>query len=230
MRNRVRLAAASIAALVTLGGGLVAVTSPAHSQDVTLMSPYRFYAGVGAGVVHHTGYMPNTCFNSEMWVPGVKLFGGVKINDWLLFEAAYHYLGTSTFFESAGVRARETAHSLSGSLIYYSPALSRWLINTPVPIHILVRGGLAYKNIHQTSAVQTNSEGIFSFVVGAGLEFELTRRMFARVEYEFISTAIGGPSQRVPSLKGLFDLNIGGTRRVVNLMNTPITASLGWRF
>jgi hypothetical protein len=78
--------------------------------------------------------------------------------------------------------------------------------------------------------VQSNDEGILAFVVGAGLEVEFTPRLFGRVEYEFVSTAIGGPNQAVPTLKGLFDLNIGGTRRVINLMTTPISVSLGYRF
>ncbi len=231
MSLALRLAAALVVAFVAVAPASRAVAQTRSGPvDVTLTSPYRFYVGGGVSVVHHTGYMPYSPFNSEEWVPGTKVFGGYKITDWLLVEGAWHYLGTARFFESPGVRARETSNSLSATLLYYSPPVSSWLFDTPLPVHVLVRGGLAFKDIYQTSVVQTNEEGILAFVVGAGLEVEFSKRWFGRLEYEFVSTAIGGPGQNVPTLKGLFNLNIGGTRRVINLMTTPISLSVGYRF
>jgi hypothetical protein len=141
----VALRRALVAAFVAITPASVAVAQTRSGPvDVTLASPYRFYVGGGVNFVHHTGYMPYSTFNSEEWVPGTKVFGGYKITDWLLVEGAWHYLGTARFFESPGVRARETANSLSATLLYYSPPVSTWLVDTPLALHVLVRGVIAY--------------------------------------------------------------------------------------
>jgi hypothetical protein len=70
-------------------------------------------------------------------------------------------------------------------------------------------------------------EGFLSGVLGAGVEFKITPRIFTRVEVEHLSTAIGGPPQATPVARGLTTFTIGGTRNVVNLMNTEIMLSAG---
>jgi hypothetical protein len=103
-----------------------------------------------------------------------------------------------------------------------------------------LRLGLAYKDVTQTSLTladliqgrpaETFQEGFLAGVLGAMVEWWFTQRLFARFEYEFISTAIGGPPEAVPELRGLFKASFGSTRRVVNLMNTPLSVSLGGNF
>jgi hypothetical protein len=97
-------------------------------------------------------------------------------------------------------------------------------------LHAFVRLGLAYKHVEQTSAVGTLDEGFLSGVIGAGIEARFTPQWFGRIEYEFLSTAIGGPPQSVPGFKGLYSLKFGGTDRVINVMNTPIAFTLGYNF
>jgi opacity protein-like surface antigen len=217
-----------------LKAGIIAIAmgsliAPARAQSI-MPTTYSSYVGLGGNVVHHTGYMPNSSYNEEMWTPGAKLFAGYRVNDWMALEATYHYLGTSHFDESVGVRARETSQSFSASVVFRTQPISRWVGSTLVPTRLLARLGLARKLIHQTSIIQTNTEFTTAAVVGFGVEFDITDRIFIRAEYEYISTAIGGPLQRVPGLAGLYYVTIGGTYRVVNAMHTPLSISVGWRF
>ena len=88
-----------------------------------------------------------------------------------------------------------------------------------------------YKDITQTtSIVGTFHEGALAGVVGAALEFHMTPHWFGRIEYEFISTALTGPSESAPALRGLFRVNLGGTHNVVNVMNTPLSVTIGYNF
>jgi opacity protein-like surface antigen len=219
--------AALMAGVIAIAMG--SLVAPARAQSI-VPSPYRGYVGVGGNVAHHTGYMPNSPYNAEMWTPGAKLFAGYRVNDWLALETTYHYLGTSQFDENVGVRARETSQSFSASVIFRTQPISRWVGSTLVPTRLLARLGLARKLIHQTSIVQTNTEFTTAAVVGLGVEFDITDRIFIRAEYEYISTAIGGPLQRVSGLAGLYYVTVGGTHRVVNAMHTPLSVSVGWRF
>ncbi len=216
-----------------LRGLLVAVLLTAQPAAAQVLSPLPasmwpgFYAGVGVNQVHHTGYVPKTEWNTEEWVTGGKLFAGYRVNDWAQFEVAYHYFGDSAFYEGNPVLSRERTQALSASFIYVSAPVSQWLIPTYFPTHVLLRIGLAYKNIHHTSVYGTFNEGILSALIGTGIEVRFSPRWFARLEYEFFSTAIGGPPQSVPSLASLFKLTIGGTERAINIMNTAVSLTVG---
>jgi hypothetical protein len=97
-----------------------------------------------------------------------------------------------------------------------------------MPIHVFVRLGLAYKDITQEAADGTFRAGTLAAVFGAGLEYRLPSNLFVRFEYEYLSTAIGGPPQPAPMR--IAPLVFGGTHRVVNVMHTPLALTLGANF
>lgn len=173
---------------------------------------HRLYAGVGAADVHHTGYVPNTRINVESWKAGGKAFAGILLTDPLRFEATYRYLGRSRFEEIPPVRSRERSQSIGGSILLYSPELSSWGVPTIVPTRLFSRTGLAYKMIEHRSPVTTANESGLSYVIGGGLEIDLTQRLFFRFEYEYISKIISG------------------TRRAIDVQHTPLTMVVGGRF
>jgi opacity protein-like surface antigen len=207
------------------------LSAAACAQSVNIPFPeYRYYGGVGVGGVHHTGYVPHSIYNAEAYDAGFKGFLGYRLNGSFALELGYDYVGTSTFDEGFATPSRERSFALTGTAIYFSPPMSEWLMPTFVPVRMLARGGLAYKNIHQAAADGTFDEGILSFVIGGGAEFELSPRWFMRLEYEFVSTAVGGPSEPFRALNGLFTADFGGTQRVINVMHTELAASIGVRF
>jgi hypothetical protein len=106
------------------------------------------------------------------------------------------------------VPSRERSHAIGATGMLYLPEMLPDL----VPTRLFLRGGFAYKDISHVAAVGTFHEGVISWVAGFGLQFELTSRIFMRLEYEFVSRGIGG------------------TNRVINVMHTPLSASLGVRF
>jgi hypothetical protein len=202
--------------------------SPIYSPQPATVSP--FYVGVGLSWTHHTGYVPpGTTFSIERYVLGGKIFGGYRFSPSWQVETTFHYLGRATLDEGLPALSTERSYAIASSIVYVSPPLSNWFW-TPVPTHFLVRAGLAYKDITQLTTVGDFHEGILSGVVGASLEFRITPKFFARLEYEFLSTSIGGPRQPVPALNSLFSVSFGGTRRVVNVMNTPLSVSVGYNF
>jgi hypothetical protein len=201
---------------------------PVDNLQPSLMN--RYYAGASIAGVHHTGYVPGTHWSAEGYTVGAKAFLGYRLYKSVQFELAYHYLGQITFDEHLPVESQERSHAVAGSILYVSPPLSEWLVPTLVPVYVLFRAGLAYKNITHISARGNADEGILSGVLGFMLEYRLTPNMFARLEYEFLSTAIGGPSQGVASNFGGPPLAFGGTHRVINAMHTPLSVSLGFDF
>ena len=218
------LSAAAHAADVPARGapGELAAVPVNKAQPVTSFA--RHYVGGALNWAHHTGYVPNTSWDVEHYTFGAKVFGGYRINDHVAVEIAYHYLGRAPFDEGFAVPSYERSHALSGSVVIVSPWVSSW-----APIHVFVRLGLAYKDITHEAVVETFHEGTLAGVLGAGLEYRLPSNLFVRFEYEFISTAIGGSVQTVPTL-GLFPVNVGGTRRVINVMHTPLALTLGANF
>ena len=208
-------------------------STAAHANDWSLAPPppdYRLYAGIGAFGVHHTGYVPNTKYNSESYHPGAKVFVGYMLYNNLALELGVDYMGTASFNEGLAYPSKETSVALTGTAIYFTPPLSEWLVQTWVPTRAFVRGGLAYKQIHQEAANGTFDEGILSFVIGGGAEVELSKEWFLRGEYEFISTAVGGPSEPFAAINGAFTANFGGTYHVINVMHTELAVAVGRRF
>ena len=203
----------------------------ASSKASAQTDDFRYYAGAAFTWVHHTGYVPGTTTQADVaqYAIGGKAFAGYRFNEFLQFEVAYHHLGRVQV-EGLPFISYERSYAVSGSVVHVTEALSRWFGPGFEWVHGMFRAGLAYKNIQQTLPTETLEEGILSGVIGAGLEFRLTPRMFARIEYEFLSTAIGGPQQSIPALNSLFEVRIGGTHRVVNVMNTPLALSLGVNF
>jgi hypothetical protein len=190
----------------------------------------RYYVGAAANWVHHTGYVPDSGrlnWAAERYSLGGKVFGGYRFTETVSFEAAYHYLGKVSFFEGSPILSEERSYAVSGSAVFLSPALSRWDGQTNLPIHAFLRLGLAYKDITHLAAVGTFHEGVLSGVLGAGFELRPTSNVFVRLEYEFLSTAIGGPSRPVPIFNSLTVVNIGGTQRVINVMHTPLALTVG---
>ncbi len=210
----------------------------------------HFYIGAGGGGVHHTGYLPawslaaqppsNSGFNVQQYGLGGKVYAGYEVYDWLRLEGAFHYLGSANFFSTynlpglVGVGApslnTEKSYALAGSVVFVSPPLSSWSIPTYLPTYLLFRVGVAGKDINQTGNAGSFEEKTLAGMVGAGFEFRLTPSWFARLEYEYLSTAIGGPTMSVPELHGLFHAHFGGTQNVINVMHTPLSASVGYRF
>ena len=166
-------------------------------------------------------------WSAERYAFGGKIFGGYRLNETVSFEAAYHYLGKVSFFEGSPILSEEQSYALSGSAVFLSPALSTWAGPTNFPIHGFLRLGLAYKDIKHFSVAGTFHEGVLSGVLGAGLELRLTSNVFVRLEYEFLSTAIGGPSRPVPIFNSLTTVSFGGTQRAINVMHTPLALTLG---
>jgi outer membrane protein with beta-barrel domain len=205
--------------------------APVAAYKAPVAVPFsRFYVGAAFNWTHHTGYVPNTTFSVERYTVGGKVFGGYRLNEVVQLEGAYHYLGRVPFYEGVLTNSHESSWAVSGSVFLVSPPISNWIGPTHVPIHAFVRFGLAYKDITHESVFGTFHEGILSGVFGAGWEYRLTPSVFARVEYEFLSTAIGGGSQNIPALNSLFQVNIGATNRVVNVMHTPLAVTLGMNF
>lgn len=177
-------------------------------------------------------------WNVGQYASGGKVFAGYRFTSNWQVEGAFHYLGTANFMStvpSAGtlipVGNQERSYALAGSVIYASPPLSDLVAPTPVPMHLLLRFGLAFKDITEnTTFLGSFHEAMLAGVVGAALEFRITPHWFTRLEYEFISTALTGPSESVPALRGLFRVNMGGTRDVVNVMNTPLSLTVGYNF
>jgi hypothetical protein len=192
----------------------------------------RFYIGGALNRTHHTGYVPaqpggTQEFSAQQYAWGFKTFAGYRFTENVAVEVAYHYLGKVEFFEGNPIWSTEQSHALSGSVVLMTPPLSRWIGPTWIPVTFFTRFGLAYKNINHISAFGTFNEGILSGVFGAGFEFRPTSNMFVRLEYEFLSTAIGGPPMSIPALNSLFNVTFGGTHRAINVMNTPLALTLG---
>jgi opacity protein-like surface antigen len=187
----------------------------------------RYYVGAAVNWVHHTGYVPESSWSAERYGFGGKVFGGYRFTETISFEAAYHYLGKVSFYEGSPILSDERSYAVSGSAVFLSPALSTWVGPTSLPIHGFVRLGLAYKDITHWSVAGTFHEGVLSGVLGAGFEFRPTANVFVRLEYEFLSTAIGGPSRPVPILNSLTTAHFGGTERAINVMHTPLALTLG---
>lgn len=207
---------------------LLAGPASAQTDDASFN---RFYVGGAFNWVHHTGYVPNspTQADTAQYSIGGKAFGGLRLNSSFSVEAAYHYLG-EVQVEGLPVVTHERSQAVSGSLVYMTPPLPQFLGTNFASWHLMARGGLAYKRITQTSALEAVSEGILSGVIGAGAEFRITPQIFTRLEYEFISTAIGGPTQSAPALNSSFKANFGGTNRVINVMHTPLALTVGIYF
>jgi OmpA-like transmembrane domain len=191
-----------------------------------------FYVGAALNWVHHTGYVPNTPHSAQAYTFGGKVFGGYRITPGnriapgIQLELAYHYLGEVAFNEGSPILSHERSQAVAGSVMFFAPNLSPW-IGAPVPIHVFVRVGAAYKDIHHSAFYGTFNEGILSAVLGVGWEYRILPRLFVRVEYEYLSTAIGGPLQSVPGLEGDYHVTIGGTRRAINVMHTPLALTVG---
>jgi hypothetical protein len=190
----------------------------------------RFYVGAAVNWTHHTGYVPHTVWSAEWYTFGGKAFGGFRFTDWASFEVAYHHLGRARFNEGLPTPSHEQSYALSGSVVFTFPPISNLIGPTHVPIHAFLRFGLAYKHITHEAFDGTYQEGILSGVFGAGWEYRLPKDFFVRLEYEFLSTAIGGPPQSIPALNSLFLINFGGTHRVINVMHTPLAVTLGANF
>ena len=215
--------------------------APAPPPPVLAVAWSPFYVGAALNWVHHTGYVPNSSFSSEAYTFGGKVFGGYRITPGIQVEAlgiqvetpsiqlelAYHYLGEVAFSEDSPILSRERSQAVAGSVMFFGPNFSP-LISAPVPIHVFVRVGLAYKDIHHSAFYGTFNEGILSAVFGVGWEYRISPRLFVRVEYEYLSTAIGGPPQSVPGLKGDYRVTFGGTRHAINVMHTPLALTIGW--
>jgi OmpA-like transmembrane domain len=175
--------------------------------------PNDFYAGLGLNYTHHTGYIPDTRFNSEKWVPAAKVFGGWRIFDRARLETAYHYLGTSTFEAGLLLPVSERSYALSETLLLYTPPIQELTgLPTFVPMRLFGRAGGAYKFIHQESLLGTRNESGLSYHLGFGFEWELGPYAFVRAEYEYISKIVTG------------------TDRVVDVQHTPISGTFGVRF
>jgi hypothetical protein len=190
----------------------------------------RYYVGAAVNWVHHTGYVPATSrwnYGAERYSFGGKVFGGYRFTETISFEGAYHDLGKVSFHEGLPTLSDERSYAVSGSAVFLLPALSTWVGPTNLPIHGFLRLGLAYKDITHLSPVATFHEGVLSGVLGAGLELRPTSNVFVRLEYEFLSTAIGGPSRPVPIFNSLTAVNLGGTQRAINVMHTPLALTLG---
>jgi OmpA-like transmembrane domain len=213
-----------------LGADEAVATDLVPVDTSPLSSIGRYYLGASISGIHHTGYVPGTVWSAEGYTAGAKAFVGYRWFKSVQFELAYHYLGQISFDEHLPVESQERSYAVAGSILYVSPPLSEWLMPTLVPVYVLLRAGLAYKNITHISARGNADEGILSGVLGFMLEYRLTPNMFARLEYEFLSTAIGGPSQGVASNFGGPPLTFGGTHRVINAMHTPLSVTLGFDF
>jgi outer membrane protein with beta-barrel domain len=245
--------AAFVALMVIAGGhGLLHDCSVARAADIALPPPppppvvpppivapqvdpaySRFYVGGAFNWVHHTGYVPNspTEASAAEYTVGFKTFGGYRFTPQNSVEVAYHYLGR-VHIEGMPVETTEQSWAVAASFVHVSPPWSQWLGPGPFGdyLHSFVRFGLAYKHIEQDSVIGTLDEGIVSLVIGTGVEARFTPEWFGRIEYEYISTAIGGPPQRVPGFKGLYAITIGGTNRTINVMNTPLAITIGRNF
>jgi opacity protein-like surface antigen len=171
-----------------------------------------YYIGGGGNIVHHTGYVPDTKSNSEKWVLGGKAFAGVKVFEWAKVEVAYFYLSQSSFIVNPfTTNSAERSHAAAATVIVCCVWLHQW-VNSPFPTGVFGRVGGAYKWINYRSPIATFDEGGVSYVLGFGAEVDVTSWAFFRVEYEYISKVIGG------------------TKNVVDVQHTPISASLGLRF
>lgn len=232
---RVRAAAAGVvASAITLF-----MAAPAGADPLLSPRPvYDWYVGGGVFMNHHTGFVPNTNqqFNVEKYEPGGKVFVGWQFDrDWAA-ELSVDYFGSTSFFEKGfATMSTERSFAVTGTVLWFTPPVAEWMpfadrIWMPAPVRLFARGGLAYKNIHQEAQDGTFDEGVLSFVVGGGAQFDIDPRWFMRVEYFFVSSALNGPSQPFSALNGLFTANLGGTARVVNVMNTEIAVSGGFRF
>jgi hypothetical protein len=118
-------------------------------------------------------------------------------------EVTYYDLG-KVKIEGLPVDTHEHAWAISGSFVHVSPPFSQWIGPGPWNdyLHVFVRLGLAYKHVTQDSVIGTIDEGFLSAVIGTGLEVRFTPQFFGRIEYEFLSTAIGGPRESVPGFQG----------------------------
>ena len=189
-----------------------------------------FYLGGAFNHTHHTGYVPLTQarWNAEEYALGFKVFGGYRFTDNVRVETAYHYLGKIDFQEGFPIDSTEQSWALSASAVFMTPEISQFIgRQTFVPTYFFLRFGLAYKHIHHVAAVGTFDEGVLSGNFGGGFEFRPYHNLFFRMEYEFLSTAIGGPSQPVPALDSLSIVHFGGTQRAINVMHTPLALTIG---
>jgi len=231
-----RAVAAGLMAVVAAG---TLVTPAVAGSTLPSRAPvYDWYVGGGLFMDHHTGFVPNTnnVYNVEKYEPGGKVFFGYQFDrDWAA-EFSVDYFGETSFYEkNFPTQSKERSFAVTGSVLWFTPPITEWMpwadkIWWPAPMRLFARGGLAYKNIHQEAYDGTFDEGTVAFVVGGGAEFNFDPNWFMRIEYEFVSTALNGPSEPFTALNGLFTAHLGGTARVVNVMNTELAVSAGYRF
>jgi hypothetical protein len=189
----------------------VTAPSPGYAAPAAVKAPAPiYYVGVGAGPVHHTGYVPGTFDMTEQWKYGGKVYAGAKVVEWARVEVAYFYLGKAAFPEN-GIDSTERSHAAAASVVACCIWLQRW-VYSPWPIGVFGRAGGAYKFINHRSAVGTFNEGGVSYLLGFGVEVDFTPAVFMRAEYEYISKIVSG------------------TNRAIDVQHTPITLGLGLRF
>jgi hypothetical protein len=193
---------------------LCATQSATALELLDIIGPFMsqpYYVGGGAGVVHHTGYVPDTVIQAEKWEPGGKVVAGWRPLDRVAVEASVHHFGKTSFDERAAVLSIEQSYGIMGALLLYTPTLPAEF-HLPRPLRLFGRFGGAVKFIDHDSAFGRFNESGVSYVIGFGLESEIARSVFFRLEYEYVSKIISD------------------TGRAIDVQHTPITASLGVRF
>ena len=179
-------------------------------QPWTLSDPYF---GAGLSFVHHAGYAPGRWSSTEQWKRTPKVFAGFRFSEAFSGEIAYHAMGSVNADGPGLAQSTLQSQAVAVSLIAKQPLSDLpWTAGTLLEgARLFARAGAAYRWTSQTypGAAPLRDSGP-AFLLGFGFEQDIGEYAFLRAEYEYIGKS-----------------GLDGT---VNVQNTPVSVSLGFRF
>lgn len=201
---------APIAAFLACTGSASADVLDRLLQPWTLSEPY---VGAGLSFVHHTGYAPGGWSSTEQWKKAPKVFAGFRFSEGFSGEFAYHAMGGVSADGPGLARSTLQSQAVAVSLIAKQPLSDLpWTAGTLLEdARLFARAGAAYRWTSQTypGAAPLRDSGP-TFLLGFGFEQDIGEHAFLRVEYEYMGKS--------------------GLDETVNVQNTPVSASFGFRF
>ncbi|MCP4956794.1 MAG: OmpA family protein [Photobacterium aquimaris] len=183
------------------------VVFTAHAEGETV------YVGGKVGWTHFSNGCESHNLDCDREAIGAGVFLGYKLNDWLSIEGGYDYLGKAkAIYPSLDAPSVDAPYSAKFQGVELGVKADYYL-NDSWNIFGKV-GGLAWradkKGEELNYDVQERDED-FSLMLGAGLEYRLTKELKTRIEYQWFDN-VGGE-------------NTGGSN--INFLTVGLTYSFG---
>lgn len=164
-----RTAASASALLAVMSAGLP-LSASAMDDHYHSAPGFNLGGGIGANSIHGENFS-NSGNNVDATQVAFKGFAGVRVNDFLSFEAQYIDFGTA---ENGNDHVK--AHGITAGAMLEAPI---WRFVRPYG----KAGALSWNADGSFSGVNRDDHGT-DFTYGAGVRFLLSERVNARAEYE----------------------------------------------